>query len=483
MSTLLSTADTKWCDNLTYVRDIIAPNMESIPLNLQDTYLKFLTEIFSEVDNINRVKDYLKDLKFVPNKHFNLFYARDLYDQCHQLFKFIYNDRFLQNRLQDNSKSLKVLEDIGLKKNVNEYLFIRCAKEIATKFEKSKENKDNLSNLRNIKNSAKKAVFYFYNHPELKFSESEWIELANIKFVPISKFKFGSNKFLNDLYTRYSHYGESSDNELECFKNICHPKYVSLAWTQLAFFEDEPPEENYWEEQKSSFPRGLRRLQIFLNSTDPFDSQSWVTATKLDLSLEKDFSLKRRAVVEHLTQYQNLLKLAGVNSPDIPIWNKPEPIEENSKIFFKSLTTNFYIQEFDDIDPDSFRILLRWLYGESLSQAIQNNGKKYDDGTFQVYQDFLIAYKKFNIESIKGLIEYKLVMYMNEDLINDNLEKVKELAEDYSLEDLLKYCEKIETIMSEENDKETESQEADIDGNNKNNVAKRRSILKSLKIR
>ncbi|CAG8533019.1 9070_t:CDS:2, partial [Dentiscutata heterogama] len=577
MRSLLHFANTKERDKLAYVRDIIVSDMESIPSNLQESYLKLLTEIFFDSAKIYGVKDYLKDLKFVPNKHFKLICARDLYDQNHQLFKFIYDDdRFLQNRLQDNSNSLKFLKEIGLKGDANEYLFIRCAEEIANKFEKSKENKDSLSKLRNIKNSTKKTVFYFYDHSDLKFTEEEWNELANIKFVPITKFKFGPNKFLNDLYSRYSRYGENSDNELECFKNICHPKYVSLAWTQSAFFEDEPPEEilkkyedfeiplgiptiptiinhlkaiqstvsksddwkelgeiggrllfdelgqiykkleSYSEEQKSNFPRGLKRLQIFLNGTDPFDSQSWVTATNLDLSLEKDFNFKRRAVVEHLTKYQNLLKLAGVNSPDIPVWHKPEPKEENSsklsksmieflndgnktpfnnvlfningeniyanssilicaapyfkEIFFEPLT-NFYNQEYEDIEPDSFRILLRWLYGEPLSQAIQNNGKKYDDGNFQIYQDFLIASKKFNIESIKELIEYKLVMYVNEDLIDDNLEKVKELAEEYDIETL-------EDISENSNSATNRSNSA----KNKN-APKRRSIIKSLKIR
>ncbi|CAG8775507.1 4809_t:CDS:1, partial [Dentiscutata erythropus] len=292
--------------------------------------------------------------------------------------------------------------------------------------------------------------------------------------------------------------------------------------------------ESYSEEQKSSFPRGLKRLPIFLNGTDPFDSQSWVPATYLDLSLEKDFNLRRRAVVEHLTEYQNLLKLAGVNSPNIPVWHKPEPKEENSsklsksmieslndgnkppfnnvlfningekifanssilicaapyfkEIFFEPLTHS-YNREYEDIEPDSFRILLRWLYGEPLSQAIQNNGKKYDDGNFQIYQDFLIASKKFNIESIKELIEYKLVTYVNEDLIDDNLEKVKELAEEYGLEDLLKFCEKIEKIMNdddEETDKESLEDISEISNsttNKSNSTKKRRSIINSLKIR
>ncbi|CAG8684259.1 708_t:CDS:1, partial [Dentiscutata erythropus] len=294
--------------------------------------------------------------------------------------------------------------------------------------------------------------------------------------------------------------------------------------------------DSYSEEQKSSFPRGLKRLPIFLNGTDPFDSQSWVTATNLDLSLERDFNIKRRAVAKYLTEYQNLLELAGVNSPDIPVWHKPEPKEENAsklsksmieslndgnktpfnnvlfyingenifanssilicaapyfkEIFFEDLS-NVYNQEYEDIEPDSFRILLRWLYGEPLSQAIENNGKKYDDGNFQIYQDFLIASKKFNIESIKELIEYKLVMYINEDLIDDNLDKVKELAEEYGLEDLLEFCEKIEKIMrdyDEETDNESledisENSNSATNSNSTNNVPNRRSIINSLRIR
>ncbi|CAG8502476.1 16930_t:CDS:2, partial [Cetraspora pellucida] len=563
MWTLLSGANAKKREKLAFVRDIITSDMEEIPQDLQASYLKFLNEIFADADNIYGLKDYLKDLKFLPNKHFKLVCARDLYDHNHELFKFIYDDdRFLQNSIQDNSISLKVLEDIGLKRKVDEYTFIRCAEEIANKFEKNKDNKDNSSILRNIKDSAKKTLFYFYDHRDLKFSEAEWNELANIKFVPISKFRFGPNKFLNDLYSRYSRYGGSIENELECFKNLCHPKYVNLAWTQLAFFEDEPPEEilkkyeefeiplgvpniptiinhlkaiqstvsksNDWndlgkigsrlifeelgqiykkleficEEQQSNFPRGLKRLPIFLNGTDPFDSESWVTATNLDLSLEEDFSPKRRAVAEHLTQYQNLLKLAGINSSDIPVWSKPEPKEENSsqlsksmiellddgnktpfnnvlfnvndqeiyanssilicavpyfrKIFLEPSPTNFYNETYEDIEPDSFRILLRWLYGESLSQAIQNSGKKYDDGHFQIYQDFLIASQKFDLKSIKELIEYKLAKYISDDLIDDNLEKIKELADEFGLGELLNYCEKIEKALNDEDDADSQ---------------------------
>ncbi|CAG8814965.1 12157_t:CDS:1, partial [Dentiscutata erythropus] len=263
---LLDFANAKDRDELEYVRDIIISDMESIPSNLQESYLKLLTEIFLDSAKIYGVKDYLKDLKFVPNKHFKLICARDLYDQNHQLFKFIYDDdRFLHNRLQDNSNSLNFLKEIGLKADANEYLFIRCAEEIATKFEKSKENKDSLSNLRNIKNSAKKMVFYFYDHSELKFTEEEWNELVNIKFIPITKFKFGPNKFLNDLYSRYSRYGESSDYELECFKNMCHPKYVSLVWTQLAFFEDEPPEEILKKYEDFEIPLGIPTIPTIID--------------------------------------------------------------------------------------------------------------------------------------------------------------------------------------------------------------------------
>ncbi|CAG8503482.1 6900_t:CDS:2, partial [Cetraspora pellucida] len=549
MRSLLEHGTAKVQDKLRYIKDVIVPNMDSIPQNQQNSYIKFLIEIFTDAISINELKDYLKDLKVIPNQSFTLFCARDLVDQKHQLFKFCYKDsnRFLHNSLYDNSYSIKVLEEMGFKRNVTREIYIRCAEEIQSKFQK---NKEDIFNKREIINSAKRTIFYFYDHQtELTFSEEEWKELSKIKFVPTSKIKCGPNKMLNDLYSRHS---KSDSDELECFENLCHPKYMNLAWTQLAFFEDEPPEnilknyenlglpniptiinhlkaiqstitksdewkelgdvgsrlifeelehiykklENDCEELRSYFPKGLKRLQIFLNGTDPFNSYDWVAAPQLDLKIEKDFNPRRRVVASHLLKYPKLLELAGVNSPDIPIWSKSEPKENTNRVsksmikflnagkntpfnnvlfnvkgqeiyanssilicaapYFEELfsepSTNFN-QTYDDIEPDSFRILLRWLYGESLYEAIQNSEKKENGDTLlQACKDLLLASEKFDIDTIKELVEYKLVVYINDDFVDDNLGKIKKLADEFELDDLVKYCESVEEVMKDETD-------------------------------
>ncbi|KAF0529726.1 Sacsin [Gigaspora margarita] len=516
MRKLLEYASAKIQDKLIYIKDIIVPNMNTIPQNLQESYIKLLIEIFTDSTDIDAIKDYLKNLKVIPNQSFTLFIARDLFDQKHQLFKFVYkdSDRFLHNSLQDNSYSIKILEEIGFRRSVTPDIYIRCAEEIQKRYQK---NEDDLFNKREIISAAKRTLFYFYDHQsELSFSEEEWNELSKIKFVQTSKIKCGPNELLNELYHSYS---KNNSGELECFENLCHPKYMNLAWTQLSFFEDEPPEnvlknyenlglptiptiinhlktiqstisksddwkelgnlgsrllfedlekiynklENDCEEIRKYFPKRLKRLQIFLNGTDPFNSYDWVTAPQLDLKIEKDFSSGRRAVVDHLLKYPKLLELAGVNSPDIPIWTKPEPKEENNinrlsksmlkflnagnetlynnvlfnikgqEIYANSLilicaapyfeeifveSSSNFNQTYDDIEPDSFRVFLRWLYGESLSQAMQNYEKEENrDIFFQICKDLLLASGKFNISAIKELIEYKLVTYIHDDLV------------------------------------------------------------------
>ncbi|RIB25735.1 hypothetical protein C2G38_2273952 [Gigaspora rosea] len=146
------------------------------------------------------------------------------------------------------------------------------------------------------------------------------------------------------------------------------------------------------------------------------------------------------------------------------------------EIFVES-STNFN-QTYNDIEPDSFRVFLRWLYGESLSQAMQNYEKEENrDIFFQICKDLLLASSKFNISTIKELIEYKLVTYIHDDLVYDNLEKVIELANEYELDDLFKYCEGLKDVIKDEAD-EPENSNIRVTKNNS-----RPSIINNLKLR
>lgn len=80
MRSLLEHAAKVW-DKLRYIKDIIVPNIDSISQNQQDSYIKFLIEIFTITTRINALKDYLTDLKVISNQSFTLFCARDLFIQ------------------------------------------------------------------------------------------------------------------------------------------------------------------------------------------------------------------------------------------------------------------------------------------------------------------------------------------------------------------------------------------------------------------
>ncbi|CAG8537929.1 7365_t:CDS:2, partial [Racocetra fulgida] len=447
----------------------------------------------------------------------------------HPLLKLVYSysNRFLPKCIQDNQQCLKMLEQIGFVRKVTPEIFIKCAKHIQ---ELHKNRKDDMIEIDNLRHLASDVLCHFYrNQSTLKFSEDEWEELSKIKFVPISK---------SFLKYPYSYSSKKNVEELECLENLCLSKYKNFAWTQIAFFENEPTEEvikNYknfglptiqnivnhlktiqstvskskeWEQRgdelfeiikqiyekleslcdernddlKLYFPNDL---PLFLNGTNPLDSESWIIASHLDLNIKKDFKPDRRATAEYLKNYSSLLILAGAKDSKLPKNKRCKYYEENNtqhiiKSMIDSLcigdnTTqsndvSFYIKEqrfyanslilgyvapyfkktghsftFNDIEPDSLHILLRWLYGESLSQAINHIGYKEDeDDLIQICKDLLKLANEFKLESLKQLIEHKLFAFLDINLNENTLNDLKTMAHSNGLTDLLDYCNKLE---------------------------------------
>ncbi|CAG8534630.1 14310_t:CDS:2, partial [Racocetra fulgida] len=531
MRELLESLSAKKQNKLLYIKDVIVSDI-SIPQNMQDGYSQFLIDIFSDDDSINEIKNYIKGLKAIPNKVFKLCYAEDLFDEDNPLFKCVYEDSnlFLPSILQNNQKLKEELRKIGFNRDVTPEIFIKCAEEIQVNFKREND----LNKKKKIKNSANTTVCYFYeNQSELNFSEANWNKLSKIKFVPTSK---------KVLKVQYKYSRNYNSEKLQSFENLCLSKYKNLAWTQLSFFKNEPDEEvlkNYhslglptiktiinhlktiqeevsksdeWKQKdingcllfeiikdiykelnsrctentKEMYTCFPKDVPLFLNSTNPFDSPSWVIASHLDINIKKDYSPKRRSVTEYLRKYEKLLTLVGVNLVEISDWFKPKPtvyssqqlsksiikfLEEGKKtkfnnVLFKVKEEKFYANSsilvcvapyfeeiffeqeeiiykltYDDIEPNSFNILLNWLYGKPFSQAIHCNGKaKYNDGFFQICKDLLLASEKFKLKSLKDLIEYELAGYVKTNLVYGILIKVKELAEKYNFNDLFEYC-------------------------------------------
>ncbi|CAG8827424.1 35002_t:CDS:1, partial [Racocetra persica] len=227
-------------------------------------------------------------------------------------------------------------------------------------------------------------------------------------------------------------------------------------------------------------------LPLFLNGENPLDSESWIIASHLDLNIKKDFKPDRRATAEYLKNYSSLLILAGAKDSKLPKNKRNKNYEENnSQHIIKSMIdslcigdntaasndVSFHIKEqrfyanssilgyvapyfkiterfsftFNDIEPDSVHILLRWLYGEPLSQAISYIGTKEDEDEFiQICKDLLKLANEFEIELLKQLIEHKLFAFLDINLNENTLNELKTMAHSNRLTDLLDYCNKLE---------------------------------------
>ncbi|KAF0558050.1 Sacsin [Gigaspora margarita] len=538
MRELLESLSSKKQNKLLYIKEVIF-SVISIPQNMQDGYLQFLIDISFDDDVIDEIKSYIKGLKVIPNKVFKLCYAKDLFDEDIPLFKCVYKESnlFLPSILQNNQKFKEVLKEIGFNRNVTPEIFIKCAEEIKACF----EHENDLDKRKKIKNSAETAVCYFYkNHSKLNFSKSQWDKLSKIKFVPTSK------KVLKVQYIYSCNY---KNEKLQSFENLCLSKYKNLAWTQLSFFKKEPDEDvlkkyrdlglptiktiikhlktiqkkvsksDEWKPKDTNdsllfeiikdiykelnsqctintkeFYSCFKFVPLFLNSTNPFDSQSWVIASQLDINIKNDYDSKRRPVAEYLRKYEKLLTLAGVSLVEISDWFKPKPIIYSSQqlsksiieflkagkktkfnnVLFKVKNEEFYANssilvcvapyfqeiffkqeeieyklEYEDIEPNSFNILLNWLYGEPFPQSIHCDGKvKYNDEFFQICKDLILASKNFRLKSLKDLIECEFAEYLKTNLDHNILIKVKKLAEEYNLDDLFEYCKLVEQEMN-----------------------------------
>ncbi|KAF0560063.1 sacsin [Gigaspora margarita] len=361
-------------------------------------------------ENLDEIKNYIEDLKIIPNKTFELYRARDLFDQNVELFKSIYEDsnRFLLINLHNSQIFKKILNEIGFKGYITPEIFVECAKDIQTNFEVYQNDS---SKLEKILKSADMVSLDIYE--EL---------LKRLDNNP-DKFTFG-------------------------------------------FPKDDP---------------------LFLNSINPFDSKSWVIASDLVLNIQNDINTIKKAVDPYLRKYEKLLIFAGAVSFEFPHW-KPKSTENefmsinsqqlskstieflsqgnqtpfnnvlfyvghekqeiyaNSSIFvcvvpyFRNFFLNMsakFEQTYDNIEPNSFKVLLKWLYGENFSKAIKNVR---NNELTQVFGDLLLLSDKFELELLKELIEDNLVNYINENLNFNTFKIIKNLADELDLQDLRNYC-------------------------------------------
>jgi hypothetical protein len=229
---------------------------------------------------------------------------------------------------------------------------------------------------------------------------------------------------------------------------------------------------------------------LFLNfkkNQDLFDTDNWVSATDLILNSEPG---EEKYIDPSLAEYRNMLKSAGVKEIKLPnitinvrkhdqsyidtvftfLLDQGFPLHDITFIVnddkikasqcILAASSKFFHQRFnsatitiEDIEPNSMRILLRYLYGQNIDDAIQNRQSLTNDGEYRkarkcithennspsnmvLYKDLLKLSNKFELNHLKELMELRLSRLVN----RTNMENMKSFAETSSANQLKEFC-------------------------------------------
>ncbi|CAI2170948.1 2895_t:CDS:2, partial [Funneliformis geosporum] len=248
---------------------------------------------------------------------------------------------------------------------------------------------------------------------------------------------------------------------------------------------------------------------IFLNGEDVFDHYNWVSAKQLVLNIDEDINSKNRAINIHLVPFKRLLRICGVQEMKNPQIDMQVPgtysqrdkiaislarfLDEQSNSSYKiekhgiqrfhdvffhirgevigssryvlAASANHFERMFtsgtresnpqelvhvniDDIGPEAFCVMLKWLYGRSLEDALLDikMPPMADKVSFylEIYIDLLNACEKYDLQELKRLIEHQIV---KSNLIKaQNVLEVKKWAERYNAMQLFSYCKNFKEV-------------------------------------
>ncbi|RHZ85886.1 hypothetical protein Glove_59g111 [Diversispora epigaea] len=224
---------------------------------------------------------------------------------------------------------------------------------------------------------------------------------------------------------------------------------------------------------------------LFLNlckSHDPFDTENWLSASNLVLNAEPD---EEKYINSRLATYYAMLKSAGVHEIKAPNFkvqirehdqsgtNKKVLLEilsnqvnsfhdvvfnvngekirasrivlaASSEIFNQKFSpggeyanTNPVTIDIDYVSPTSVRILLHYLYGQNIDNAIYQNADTTDQTSdFEPYEDLLTLANEYELDHLKDLMELKLSRMVN----RTNMRDMADLAKDLNANQLKDYC-------------------------------------------
>lgn len=341
---------------LEYIKKNIIPKLKDFQTPSQE-YINFLQSILSGNQEIEK---HLKKYRAIPNGSLTEFVKADaLYDITVTLFSYVFkdNDKFLPRIFYSNKVLMAALKRMGLKHQVNCETFIECAKEI-----ERQPDRFSMEEVKIVIDHLYKSI------SNLKFSDDQWKELINIKFVP-------SEIIQNPLCE------ESKETlKFEGFSVLCFQKYKEVCWTERPFFEKnvEPTDsfckrdpkigiplsediikhwyfvvenvESTFVQDSSEAKRVIEEIykimnknveeskelridnekELFLNGDNPFDKKCWVAGSKLAFGIQENIEARDK-VVDFLTPYKTLLLRAGATEVDDKCINKYKRSKQNEK--------------------------------------------------------------------------------------------------------------------------------------------------------
>ncbi|CAG8459214.1 2512_t:CDS:2, partial [Diversispora eburnea] len=218
---------------------------------------------------------------------------------------------------------------------------------------------------------------------------------------------------------------------------------------------------------------------LFLNfgkSQDPFDTENWVSASNLVLNVEPS---ENKYINPRLAKYYGMLKSADVKEVKAPnfkiqvrehdqssinkefllknlsnqvnsfhdvvfnvkgekIWASQNVLAASSNVFNEKFTSGECIINIDYV-PDSIRILLHYLYGQNIDDAIHNHPNTTNHTSkFEPYPygELLALANDYELDHLKELMELKLSRMVN----SSNVKDIKILANYLNASQLEEYC-------------------------------------------
>ncbi|CAG8507600.1 1928_t:CDS:2 [Diversispora eburnea] len=226
---------------------------------------------------------------------------------------------------------------------------------------------------------------------------------------------------------------------------------------------------------------------LFLNlnkSHDPFDTDNWVSANNLVLNAEPG---EDKYINPRLAKYYLMLKSAGVQeikTPSVKIQVREHDQSSTNKKVLLGILSNqmnslhdvvfnvkgekvwtnrimlaasseFFHQKFtpggeyansnpvtividDEFNPTSVRILLHYLYGQNIDNAILNHQNTANQTpNFVLYGELLALAIDYELYHLKELMELKLSRMVT----RSNVNNIKDVAENLNASQLGEYCE------------------------------------------